>query len=78
MDCSKLSAASESYAAKIKAIHAADDLENVRCKVRRTGREAIALLANAGLALDKGKTHVTQDHVERTIEALKQLLKEIG
>lgn len=61
----------------IKVAHLQDDIEKIRSKVYRTLKDDNVMLANALHALRKGKTHVTDDHLDRVIESIDKLIKEL-
>ena len=47
-----------------------DDLLVDRAKLYRTATASICMLSTALRALDKNKTHITRDHIERVIDDL--------
>ena len=47
-----------------------DDLLVDRAKLYRTATASIRMLSTALRALDKNKTHITRDHIERVIDDL--------
>lgn len=57
----------------VELAHAKHDLHIYRGEVTRRVLSDIDLLRNALVALERGKTHVTKDHLERVIDSLKEL-----
>lgn len=50
-----------------------DRIEIVKAKTRSTINNSLPMLKDALHALERGKTHVTKDHIERVIDYLKDL-----
>lgn len=50
------------------------DLELKLKKNRKTARDSIDMLSTALIALQRGRGHVVEDHLERVIDDLKKML----
>lgn len=58
--------------------HLRDELENVKGLTRRLLREEAEMLLTALQALERGKLHVTKDHVERVLDRMAQLRSKLN
>jgi hypothetical protein len=68
-----MSRASDNTDWKTKFIHLQDDCETLRSQVLRTIRLDIDLLTSASRALEKGKSHIVEDHLDRVRSSLLKL-----
>ncbi len=57
--------------------HLEDELATIKGKVIRVLTSEVRMLDDALYALRVGKTHVTEDHIERVIDALRKLKRDI-